>query len=78
MIVLTWLHLVHRALPKLVKERYGTELRSRTLTLIKPEISQALSSLIDELQATEESHIMRSHMSINPRSSTFTSRLKGF
>ena len=78
MIVLTWLSLVHPGFPKLVKQRYGTELRSRTLASIKPEISQALSSLIDELQATEESHIMRSHMSVKPRSSTFTSRPKGF
>ena len=78
LIVLTWLHLVHPGLPKLVKQRYGTELRSRTLASIKPEISQALSSLIDELQATEESQIMRSHMSMKPRSSIFTSRPKGF
>ena len=78
LIVLTWLRLVHPGLPKLVKQRYGTELRSRTLASIKPEISQALSSLIDELQATEESQIMRSHMSTKPRSSIFTSRPKGF
>ena len=30
-IVLTWLKLIHPDLPKLVKQRYGTELRSRTL-----------------------------------------------
>ena len=78
LIVLTWLRLVHPGLPKLVKQRYGTELRSRTLASIKPEISQALSSLIDELQATDESQIMRSHMSMKPRSSVFTSRPKGF
>ena len=41
-IVLTWLRLVHPDLPKLVKQRYGTELRSCTLASIKPEISQAL------------------------------------
>ena len=40
-IVLTWLKLLHPDLPKLIKQRYGTELRSRTLASIKPEISQA-------------------------------------
>ena len=37
LIVLTWLRLLHSALPKLVKQYYGTELRSRTLASIKPE-----------------------------------------
>ena len=58
-IVLTWLQLVHPELPKLVKQRYGTELRSRTLASIKPEISQALSSLLDEINAAEGAKIMR-------------------
>jgi hypothetical protein len=35
-VVLTWLKLIHEDLPKLVKQRYGTELRSRTL--IRPEM----------------------------------------
>ena len=43
-VVLTWLRLIHPSLPRLVKQRYGTELRARTLASIKPEISQALSS----------------------------------
>ena len=46
-IVLTWLKLLHPDLPKLIKQRYGTELRSRTLASIKPEISQALPSLLE-------------------------------
>ena len=58
-IVLTWLRLVHPDLPKLVKQRYGTELRSRTLASIKPEISQALQSLLDEIRATEDVKVMR-------------------
>ena len=59
LIVLTWLRLVHPELPRLVKQRYGTELRSRTLASVKPEISQALSSLLDEIHATDEAKIMR-------------------
>lgn len=45
-IVLTWLRLPHYDLPRLVKQRlYGIELRSRTLTPIKPEDFQSLPSL---------------------------------
>ncbi len=43
--------LVHPALPNLVKQRYGTDLRSRTLASIKPEKSQALDSLLDEINS---------------------------
>ena len=39
-IVLTWPRLLHPELPRLVKQRYGTDLRARTLVSIKPEISQ--------------------------------------
>ena len=42
-VVLTWLKLIHPDLPRLVKQRYGTELqRSRTLASIKPEVSPSL------------------------------------
>ena len=59
LVVLIWLKLIHPSIPKLVKQRYGTELRSRTLSSLKPEISQALSSLLDELHNTD-SRILRS------------------
>ena len=59
MIVLTWLRLIHPDLPNLVKQRYGTELRSRTLASIKPEISQALDSLLDELRTAADSKVLR-------------------
>ena len=52
-IILTWLRLIHLSLPRLVKQRYGTELRSRTLTSIKPEISQALNSLLEETHTSD-------------------------
>ena len=54
LVVLIWLKLTHPKLPRLVKQRYGTELRSRTLASIKPEVSQALDSLLEELHHTEE------------------------
>ena len=58
-VVLTWLKLVHPDLPRLVKQRYGTELRSRTLASIKPEVSQALNSLLDEIRASDDAKVMR-------------------
>ena len=58
-VVLTSLRLIHPSLPRLVKQRYGTELRSRTLTSIKPEISQALSSLLKEIHASDDARILR-------------------
>ncbi|KAI0228085.1 hypothetical protein LSAT2_021433, partial [Lamellibrachia satsuma] len=59
MVVLTWLRLINVALPKLVKQRYGTELRARTLASIKPEISKALDSLLDEITSADDAKIMR-------------------
>ncbi len=38
---------------------YGTELRSKILASLKPEISQALDSLLDEIQTVSESKILR-------------------
>ena len=58
-IVFLWLNLIHKDLPKLVKQKYGTELRSRTLASIKPEISQALTSLIEEIHTSGEVKAMR-------------------
>ena len=53
-IILTWLRLIHQDLSRLVKQCYRPELRSRTLASIKPEILQALPSLIDELRTCED------------------------
>jgi len=57
--VLTWLRFIHAELPKLVKQRYGTELRSRTLASIKSDILQALESLLEELQTSDDAKAMR-------------------
>ena len=59
MVILTWLRLIHPDLPSLVKQRYGTELRSRTLASIKPEISQALDSLLEEIRTAADSKVLR-------------------
>ena len=59
LVVLTWLRLIHTDLPGLVKQRYGTELRSRTLASLKPEISQALDSLLEEIRTSVDSKVLR-------------------
>ena len=46
MIVLTWLRLIHPDLPNLVKQKYGTELRSRTLASLKPRDLPSIGFLI--------------------------------
>jgi hypothetical protein len=45
---------VHPDLPRLVKQRYGTELRTRTLAFVQPDISQALPPLLEEIRTSEE------------------------
>ena len=67
-IVLTWLKLIHKDLPKLVKQKYATELRSRTLASIKPEISIALESLLDELQS--DTKVLRSSTKFQPKTNS--------
>lgn len=71
-VVLTWLRLVNESLPRLVKQRYGTELRTRTLASIKPEISLALPSLLEELQSTEDANVLRSNFTrFRPKSKPY-------
>ena len=56
-VVYMWLQVLHPSLPSLFKQKYGTELRSRILASVKPEISQALDSLLDELHTSEEAKL---------------------
>ena len=68
-IVLTWLRLIHNDVPALVKQRYVAELRAQTLVSLKPEISQALDSLLDEIQATNEAKVLRTAFNRHPSTS---------
>ena len=54
-----WLKSIHPGLPNLVKQKYGSQLRNQTLASLKPDISLALQSLLDELQHVEESKTYR-------------------
>eukprot|EP00794_Sanderia_malayensis_P001407 gene1407-1555_t len=71
-----WLQLTHKDLPRLVKQRDGTELRSQTLASIKPEISQALKLLLDELRSAEDIRVMLSTNFAPRQPSTPWSRLR--
>ena len=57
-IVLTWLYLIHLSLPKLIRQHYSTELWSCTLSSIKPEISQALNSLLEEISTFDDARAL--------------------
>ena len=57
--VVSSIQLIHPGLPLLVKQKYGSELRNKTLASLKPEISQALGSLLDELRNIEDTKAMR-------------------
>ncbi|CAG2238702.1 unnamed protein product [Mytilus edulis] len=67
LLILTWLRLIHPELPKLIKQRYGIELRERTLASIMPEMSQALESLLEELRTTEDAKSMRAAVKRFPK-----------
>ena len=54
-----WLRLTDPELPKLIKQRYGIELRMCTLASLKPEISQALDSPLDKLKCANKAKVMR-------------------
>ena len=62
-IVLLWLERIHIGLPGLVQQKYGAELRNKSLASLKSEISLALQSLLNELESTEDSRILRAQVS---------------
>jgi hypothetical protein len=69
-IVLLWLERIHVGLPGLVKQRYGTELRNKTLASLKSEIAQALDSMLEELNsANSDTRVLRL-----PQASGFSNR----
>jgi hypothetical protein len=75
-IVVTWIQLLHPDLPRLVKQSYGTELRCRTLASIKPDISHALDSLLEELRTSEEAKVLRTiHTSLEDHPASTTAHL---
>ena len=45
-LVLLWLQMLHPELPKVVRERFATELRTQTLASLRIEISQSIPTLL--------------------------------
>ena len=62
LVILLWLQQIHPNLPAVVKQKYGADLRAKTLASLKPEISLALHSLIDEAKSSD-ARVMRSGQS---------------
>ena len=58
LVVLLWLQQIHPNLPSVVKQKYGADLRSKTLASLKPEISLAIQSLMDEAKSFD-ARVMR-------------------
>ena len=71
LVVLLWLQQLHPNLPAVVKQKYGADLRAKTLASLKPEISLALNTLLDEAK-TSEAHVLRSGSS--PQSFGYSNR----
>ena len=59
LIVLLWLRELHPNLPNIVKQKYGADLRLQSLASLKPEISLALDSLMDEAKMNDGGRINR-------------------
>ena len=53
--VVIWLKTIHPQLPSVVKQKYTTELRNKTLATLREEISESLDSMLAELQGENAS-----------------------
>ena len=61
-VVILWLKLIHPGLPQLVKQKYGLELRNKTIASLKPEVSQCLNSLLEELRSLDDSRVLGAYV----------------
>ena len=77
LIVLLWLEKLHPNLPSLVKQKYATELRTKTLYSLKPEISMAIPSLLEEAKTFEDAKIMRLGGHIHKKQSSYSKFQQG-
>lgn len=58
LVVSKWMRFIHPDLLGLIRQRYGTELRWRTLASLKLEISHVLDSLLLEIHSTADSKVL--------------------
>ena len=64
--VVLWLQTINKSLPALVKQKYSTELRSKTLASIREDISESIPSMLSELQGESAISISRAGAYSNP------------
>ena len=72
--VVLWLNSIHSALPALVKQRYATELKNKSLASIREEISESLDALLAELSGENAAVSRLSYKSQNNRSRNYDSK----
>lgn len=58
-ITIEWLHRLHPDLPDLVIQKFGTELTTQTFYTLKPTLSKAIPSLLQQLENAGEARVMR-------------------
>ena len=61
-VVIHWLQLIHKDLPNIVKQRYGTQLNGGTVAGLREEIAQVLPSFSDEIKTSEDVRSYRAAM----------------
>lgn len=53
LIVIKWLRCIDPALPKLVKEKFGSELKMKSIVDLQPNISRMIPSLLEQIRGME-------------------------
>lgn len=81
--VVLWLRAIHPSLPALVKQRYSTELRSKTVATLREDISESLDALLAELSGESAANIARaavfnSYHKRSPGQSTYRQKTTRF
>ena len=81
--IVTWLRIIHPGLPSIIKQKYATELRNKTLASIRDEISESLPSLLLEISGSEDqvavSRLYKPYNSRQSKPSKFTKpKVKAF
>ena len=64
--VVLWLKCIHPGLPQLVKQKFATELRGKSLASLREIISESLDSFVTELAADSEAKINRTWQKKTP------------
>lgn len=58
-LVLQWLYVINKELPRAVTMKYATELRNQTIASLRSEISIALPGILNNIEESSEAKVMR-------------------